>query len=528
VTNEVLARSACMIDGLRQPRAYDHPVQTPVRVAETHISWVLLTGEFAYKVKKPLHLSFLDYSTAAAREQFCAEEVRLNRRHAPDLYLGVARITGSLDAPRIDGSGPTIDHAVRMRQFAPQDELTALLARGGLALDEVEALGEAVGRFHAGAAVAPADATYGEPATVRRVIGDNFAELRRLPELADRHDAVTGLERGLAELLESRGALLRMRREQGWVRECHGDLHCGNVVRWHGRLTPFDGIEFDPALRYIDVVNDVAFLTMDLAERGFPVFRHTVLQAWLTALGDWAGLPLLPCYEAYRALVRAKVAALCALQSGNEAARHGAVGDCRRYLDWARDRLRDRPCVLAITCGLSGSGKTWLANRIRRELCWLHVRSDVERKRLAGLGPLDDSRSAMDAGIYTPGFHARTYSRLFDCADAALGGGESIIVDAAFLRRDERARFHELARTHDARFLILHCAAPAEVLRERVTARRSRGDDASEAGLEVLEKQPSYWEPFDPDEAPFVLDIDTSAPSAAATALPTIRGRTGG
>jgi aminoglycoside phosphotransferase family enzyme/predicted kinase len=528
VIDEALERSARMIEGLRQPRAYDHPVQEPVRVAETHISWVLLTGDFAYKVKKPLHLSFLDYSTAAAREHFCAEEVRLNRRHAPDLYLGVARITGPLDAPRIEGAGPTIDHAVRMRQFAPQDELAALIARGTLPAEALESLGEAVGRFHAGAAPAPPGSTFGDPATVRRVIDDNFAELGRLTELDDRRAAVSGLEQGLMDMLESRRPLLRARRDLGWVRECHGDLHCGNVVRWHGRLTPFDGIEFDPALRHIDVVNDVAFLTMDLAERGFPAFRHAVLQAWLTTLGDWAGLPLLPCYEAYRALVRAKVGAVRALQSGREATRRLAVADCRRYLDWARDRLGDRPGVLAVTCGLSGSGKTWLAHRICRELRWLHVRSDVERKRLAGLDPLQDSRSAIDAGIYTPGFHARTYSRLFDCADAALRGDESIVVDAAFLRRDERARFRELARTHGARFMILHCTAPAAVLRERVAARRARADDASEAGLEVLERQPAYWETFDSGEESLVLEIETGVPSAEAAALPMIRERIGG
>ena len=170
------------------------------------------------------------------------------------------------------------------------------------------------------------------------------------------------------------------------MRECHGDLHCGNVVRWAGALTPFDGIEFDPKLRFIDVVNDIAFLTMDLAERRHAELRRAVLQAWVEALGAWGALPLLPYYEAYRALVRAKVDALRALQlAAGSVLRAAAVADCSRYLAWAKARVAPRRPALMITCGLSGSGKTWLARQLASRLGALHVRSDVERKRLAGL-----------------------------------------------------------------------------------------------------------------------------------------------
>jgi uncharacterized protein len=225
---------------------------------------------------------------------------------------------------------------------------------------------------------------------------------------------------------ERRRSLVHDRRAAGRVRECHGDLHCGNVVRWSGRLTPFDGIEFDPALRFIDVVNDIAFLTMDLAERGRPDLRHAALQAWCESTGDFAGLPLLQYYECYRALVRAKVAALGALQAPEPSvARDAAIATCRRYLDWAAGRLAPRRPALLLTCGLSGSGKTWLARAARATAGALHVRSDVERKRLAGLAPQADSRSEPDGGIYTLAFNARTYGRLERCAAAALAGGEA-------------------------------------------------------------------------------------------------------
>lgn len=518
------ALGSSLVAGLLRAEAYPHPVSEPVRLAETHISWVLLTGEFAYKIKKPLRLSFLDYSTLERRHALCEEEVRLNRRHAPDLYLGVSTIGGSVSTPRVDDGGPTFEYAVRMRQFAAHDELVALLGSGAVTTQDLETLGESVARLHLGAVPASPDAAYGWPEAVQRITFDNFAELRRLPEAHRWHDALQHLKQRLSGLHAARRALLRERREQGWIRECHGDLHCGNVVRWQERLTPFDGIEFDPGLRFIDVVNDIAFLVMDLAERGRDDLRLATLQAWLETLGDFAGLPLLQYYETYRALVRAKVAALRALQVAVDApSRVTAIAECARYLAWAAGRIRERAPVLVITCGLSGSGKTWLARQLREPLRALHVRSDVERKRLAGLAPEADSRSPPDAGIYTLDYTTRTYDRLHECATAALLGGESIIVDAAFLRRDERLRFLALVESVHARAVLVHCHAPPDTLRERVALRSATRSDASEAGLDVLQRQPTWWEDFDDCERARLIEVDTTQASPIAGVLARLR-----
>lgn len=519
------ARGDALIAGLMRPEAYPHPVATPIRVAETHISWVILTGELAYKVKKPLRLSFLDYSTLERRRALCEEELRLNRRHAPDLYLGVSAIGGSVATPRVDAAGPALEYAVRMRQFDPREELPALLDADAVDTEALAQLGATIAQLHAQAAVA-SDATFGDPATLRRIVFANFEELRALPECASRASEVAELVRAVSRALDAAQALVIERRAQGMIRECHGDLHCGNVVRWRGTLTPFDGIEFDPALRWIDVANDVAFLTMDLAERGRRDLRRAALQAWCETLGDFEGLPLLPVCECYRALVRAKVAALAALQAPTDSRhRAGSVASCLRYLDWAAARLDPHRPALLITCGLSGSGKTWLARRIAPALEALHLRSDVERKRLAGLAPLADSRSRPDGGLYTQDFNQRTYGRLLRCAEAALAGGESIVVDAAFLRRDERASFRELATRRSADFGILHCTAPAGMLRDRVALRARLRSDASEAGLDVLARQPSYWEEFDASEQAFVLAADTSGDAVVDATLGAIRAR---
>jgi hypothetical protein len=331
---------------------------------------------------------------------------------------------------------------------------------------------------------------------------------------------LTTLESRITAMHRELRPLMTERRATGRVRECHGDLHCGNVVRWTGELTPFDGIEFDPALRFIDVTNDIAFLTMDLAERGRLDLRRAVLQAWAETLGDWTGLPLLPYYEAYRALVRAKVDALRALQlAANSPARTAAVADCRRYLDWASACVGRRRPPLLITCGLSGSGKTWLARQLAGGLGALHLRSDVERKRLAGLAAHEDSRSPRDAGIYTLEFNQRTYHRLLDCAAASLAAGEPTIIDAAFLRGHERRAFLALAQERKAPFAIVHCHAPDAVRRDRVSARSVARDDASEAGLDVLARQPSYWEAFGSDEQRHLIAVDTTDPAGVAAAI---------
>lgn len=521
---------AAFVAAMCRPETYAalHPVADPVRCIETHVSWVFLAGGFAYKVKKPLRLGFLDYSTAARREAFCHEELRLNRRHAPGLYLEVVAITGSPAAPLLDriepprAAAPVFEHALRMVQFDLRCELTQLLHTAEVTAASCAEFGARVAQMQREAAVATVDSPFGVPEAVHRITLANFEELARVNAVADvaaslPEQPLSALQSQVQTLFDAQRERMTMRRVRGYVREGHGDLHCGNVVRWQGSLVAFDGIEFDPALRWIDVASDIAFLTMDLSAHGRDDLRNAVLQGWLTVTGDFETLALLPYFECYRALVRAKVAALRAQQQAHTSAR--CMDEVRHYLGWATARTVRRAPALIVMAGLSGSGKTWLAQRIAARIDAVIVRSDIERKRLAGLAPLQASGSAPDAGLYSLDFNARTYARLYECVAHALEGGERIVVDAANLRRGERERFLALAARWGARAAIVHCRAPLEVLRQRVGARTASGSDASEATVTLLERQPSYWEDFGAAERAVLLETDTTDADAIERSL---------
>jgi len=453
------------------------------RLVETHISWVLLAPAVALKLKKPVRLPFVDYGTLEARRRFCEEEVRLNARLAPSLYLGVSRITRTARGVAVDGEGEVLEYAVRMRRF-PDGALFSERAAAGLLGDgEIDALAQLLAGFHASTPAAPRDSGFGAPAR------------RRDAALAVLEGAVAALGPGpaarLAKWLEGEAARLaplwRCRAEAGRVRECHGDLHLANIVRLDGRVCAFDAIEFDPALRWIDVLDDVAFAVMDLAACGHRALAFRLLNGWLDATGEHEAVPGLRFSLVYRALVRAQVHTL---QSGPSGAR--AQCYARSALEWSSPGPRQ----LTVMYGLPGSGKTFASQRLLQEQGAIRARSDVERKRLFGLGMLADTRAA-GVQAYTGDVSRRTYDRLFDIAGEALAAGFPVILDAAFLQRAQRLRARQLAVRAGASFRIAVCDAPPEVLRQRL---RERHGDASEADVAVLETLRAAAEPPGADE----------------------------
>lgn len=428
---------------------------------ETHISWVLLAGAYAYKIKKPVTLPFLDYGTLEKRRFYCQEELRLNRRFAPELYLEVVDLAG--------------EPAVKMRRFDENLRLDRVCRSGALTPAHLSRFARELAEFQHTAAQAIAE--FGTPEIIRADALENFDELEQL--LPAEAESLTRLREWTEVEWQRRHGDFTRRHAGGFIREGHGDLHLGNLVLLDGRIVAFDGIEFSADFRCIDVAAEIAFTLLDLLDHGQPGLATWLLNEWLVWSGDFDALAVLRFYLVYRAMVRAKVAAL-----------RGDPAEARGYLALAQRLISPSASRLTITCGPSGCGKTYLTScRLASAdfLDTVRIRSDVERKRLYGLAA--DARS--DGSIYTPEAHRRTYARLAELAEWLLGQGWSVIVDAAFLKRAERDHFRAIARKCAVPFSLITPAATPEEMARRIAQRH---DDASEATLAVLAQQLKCYE----------------------------------
>ncbi|MBS0544694.1 MAG: AAA family ATPase, partial [Proteobacteria bacterium] len=493
-----------LIDNLRRPGAFPHPA-ADIACIETHISSVVLAGDYAYKLKKPLDLGFLDFSSVDRRRAACDEELRLNRRTAPELYLDVVPVTGSVEAPHIGGEGEPIEYAVRMRRFAQSALLGDVLERDALPPDLLDRLARHVADFHAAAAIAAPGDGYGDAQAVHGPVRQNFTQLREFIDDAGLLAQAAAAERWSEAQFALLAPVFERRLADGRVRECHGDLHLGNLILLDGEPRLFDGIEFSAELRWIDVAADVAFLVMDLQRRGRPDLGARFLNAWLERTGDYDSLRVMRYYIAYRAMVRAKIAAIRLAQLDGEA-RAECLQECRAYVALAVAQGQAAQPFLAIASGVSGSGKTSQSQGLVEARGVIRVRADVERKRLFGLAA-EDSSAAVAGGIYTAEASRRTYARLAEVAAVALIAGWPVLADATFLRRGQRATFAELARRLQVPFAILAFGAPEATLRARVAARAAQGGDASEADVAVLDMQLAQREPLSDDERATTLAV---------------------
>ncbi len=504
------------------PEAFDHPTGT-IEWIETHISWLLLAGDFVYKFKKPLKLDFLDFSTPALRRAACEEELRINRRTAPAMYLGLVALSGAAGSLRlhpVEAAPADAEPAVRMRRFAQEALLSHLLEQQHLLPTHIDALAQQVAQFHASAAVALPQQGWGTARVVTAPVHDCLAALQ--PQVAQ---SVPGMGPALAQVAQwcatqgaALGPVFQQRLQSGRVRECHGDLHLANLVLIDGQPQLFDAIEFNPALRWIDCVADIAFLAMDLEARGRADLAWRFLNAWLEHTGDYAGLQVLPYYRVYRALVRARVAGMRLAQAQGEA-RAASLREVPRYLALAQRFVQPRAPALWLAHGFSGAGKSTQSQALIAERDVVRMRADVERKRLFGLAP-QASSAAVPGGIYTAEASRRTHEALAQAARCALEAGHTVLVDATFLNPAMRQRFMALAAQVQVPCRILAFEAPLAVLRERVRSRQLAGGDASEASVQVLESQWAAAQPLSPAEEAITVHVDTTRPVVWSVLLP--------
>jgi aminoglycoside phosphotransferase family enzyme/predicted kinase len=502
------AAASPMIAALLRPDAYPHPTDN-IEFLETHISWVFLAGSYAYKIKKPVDLGFLDFTTLEKRRYFCNEELRLNRRFAPELYLDVVELRGSLEAPRFGGSGPVLEYALRMRRF-PQEALASrMLADGRLTHDMLDRLAARLAAFHTGLPAVPAELPYATTQVVLRDVCQNFEQIAAMLPSDRCRDGLDTLRDWTEREFMLRYSEIHERREAGMVRECHGDLHLRNIVEIDGELVPFDCIEFNADFRWIDMMSEVAFLFMDLLDRAADALAWRFLNAYLEASGGYSGLSVLRFYIVYRAMVRAKVHLMRACEKNLDDAQSSRLRKAyESYLALAqRCTTLGRPAILLMH-GFSASGKSTIALSLAQELGALRIRSDVERKRLHGVAPLARTHSAVSSGLYGQDATQATYARIAEATRAVVTAGYTAIVDATFLLRAQRALLHDVAASTRTPIALVDVCTPEPLLRARIAIRAAEGRDVSEANLAVLARQLATAEPVAEHEDIPVVTLD--------------------
>lgn len=499
--------SQALIAALQNPALYPHPVEQ-FQLIETHISWVILTGPFAYKIKKPVNFGFLDFSELEARQHFCQEELRLNQRLTQGLYLEVLTISGSESAPQLGGTGPAIEYALKMRQFPQSQLLTEVLARGELNNSHIDALAEQIAHFHLQAPKVPSEHPLGSPEAVMAPVRQNFEQARGM--LSDKAD-LTQLE-ALEAWAESSFArlepLLAQRKALGFIRECHGDIHLGNVTLLDDQVVLFDCIEFNEPFRMTDTVADAAFLAMDLEDRGLPALARRFICLWLEHTGDYAALELLNFYKAYRAMVRAKVSLFSLAHQTTTEGRETTLKQYRSYAALAESYSAIPAPFLAITHGVSAVGKSHVAMRLVEGLGAIRLRSDLERKRLFGEQP-ENQQGQLASGIYSQKASYATYQHLHQLASAGLRAGYPVVIDATYLKQAQREAARKIAEELAMPFLILDCHAPEAVIAQWLEQRQQAGNDPSDATLAVVQAQQANREPLTENEQSYSKRIDT-------------------
>ncbi|CAI8696609.1 AAA family ATPase [Burkholderia pyrrocinia] len=495
---------------LRRASFYPHPAGRIERI-ETHLSVVYLAGRFAYKRLKPLDLGFADFRPLAARRRSCAAELVLNRPLARELYLAVMPLERTRRGCRLAGCDTravaAIDYLVKMRRFDQAALFSRLLAAGALTNADIDRVAARLASFHARASKDVPSAAFGSAALLHAQLDAVLASFAVGPMAlpAALRDSYRHSCTALARHLDAR-------RADGFVRACHGDLHLDNLVRRGTDVLMFDCIEFSDALRWIDVVNDLAFLVMDLCAHGRADLARRLLNRWLEATGDFAGLAALPLYVGYRALVRAQVAVLRAGSGGPRltSAQNDDLRVAGRYIALAA-RVADRPPPYLLLChGVSGSGKSVASRALADLIGAVRVSSDSERKRTHPLAPVE--RGALSDGAYAARAIDAQYDRLRAIAETTLRAGYPTIVDATFLAHARRARFIALAEALGVPVFILDFRAGRACMAERVKRRWLAGSDASDAGPAVLDAQWRDAEPLTPHEAAISLSFDTEVP----------------
>ncbi len=484
-----------LIASLLDPGAYpDRPQE--VRLIQTHISYVLLAGEVVYKIKKPVNLGFVDYSTLRKRHFYCQEEIRLNARLCPEIYLGVVPVVKTKRGPRLEGKGRPVEYAVKMKRLDDDRMMDGLVLRGEATPEMLREVARTLAEFHEKAECSERTAAYGSVETIRQNTEENFTQTENFVDIVltrGRYEFIETYTRGFISRAEP---FFKLRVDRGRIRDGHGDLHLGNIC-YLERPCIYDCIEFSERFRCGDVASEVAFLAMDLDFHGRADLARVFVDTYVEAAKDGDLLELLDFYKCYRAFVRGKVRSLPldAEETSYDEKRFD-LDEAKRYFDLAYRYAggKTRP-VLTVIGGLPGTGKSSLAKELGDELGLVVISSDVVRKRLAGLDPSMPRHEAYQAGIYSEEMTRRTYLAMADDAAKLMAAGHSVILDATFGLRWQRQLARATAERVEGKFLFIECMAPEAEIRRRLAERQAAGESVSDADFEIYLEQKRRFEP---------------------------------
>jgi uncharacterized protein len=493
-----------LIGQMLSPEFYPHPVTEPIELMQTHASYVLLTGNFAYKLKKPVNFGFLDYSTVEKRQHFCTEEIRLNQRGAKELYLEVLPIAKRGDNYAFGNAGEVVDYAVKMVQFPQAALLSNMFEAGTIGNPDIEEMGQVVAEFHANAQTSEYISSFGTASRIRESIDNNYNQTAKYIDRAQTQAQYTETKAYTDRFSIEHAELFQERVNSGFIHECHGDLHLRNICRWHDKILLFDCIEFNEPFRFVDTMYDVAFTVMDLEARGRKDLANRFLNTYAEQSGDWAGLQVLPFYLSRQAYVRAKVTSFLLDDAGiSDADKEVAAKTAGAYYHQAWAYTQPRQGKLIMLAGLSGSGKSTLGKHIAQKIGAIQLRSDAVRKHLGGIALLEKG----DASLYTPEMTARTYDRVLELGSKLAAQGFTVILDAKYDRVSLRATVINLAQARSIPLRMLHCTAPEQVLRARL---QQRTGDIADATVDLLGSQQASWEDVTPAERGYLVTVDTT------------------
>jgi aminoglycoside phosphotransferase family enzyme/predicted kinase len=500
-----------IIKSLLKTDAYPEAVSS-VELIQTHVSWIFLAGDTAYKIKKPVDFGFLNFSTIDRRRFYCHEEVRLNIRLCPDIYLGVVEVRESRGGAAFFGDGPVIDYAVKMRRLPAERMLDRLVERGEVTAADLRAVSRVIAAFHHSAATSPAISVYGQRERIMANWEENFTQSAANSQTPLSSQELEVIREWVSSFIEDKAEIFDGRVAGGFIRECDGDIHLENICLTDGRIYIFDCIEFNERFRYCDTAADVAFLLMDLDYHRRHDLTGAVLDEYLAASRDPGLCEMIDFYKLYRAFVRGKVESFRRIDTGIEQKEREQAGIraagyfrlARGYLE--RQRLKT---TLFITCGLTGSGKSTLAAQLSFELGLTTYNSDRVRKQMVNLPPDTAMRIPFETGIYSAEASEATYAELLRLAEVELVGGRSVIIDACFIGRDQRFPFNRLAARLGVPYIVLQCSCPDPEQRRRLVERKTAGKGVSDGRLEILELQRNNFQPPDGSEG-LVLNVSTA------------------